>query len=116
MSMAMTREVELSCGPVTVRELTVGEIRAWLKQVERREDAEASEVDAVGLALFEDITFEDLQRLTTLKAKALDALAPSELRALIDVAKELNADFFAMRRRLLQLGQAVVGSAPPPGR
>jgi hypothetical protein len=114
MSMAMTREVELACGAVTVRELTVGEIRAWLKQVEQRE---GNDFDPVGLALFEDVTFEDLQRMSTIAAGDLDALAPSEVRTLIEAAKELNADFFAMRRRLLQLGQAVAGSeAPPPGR
>lgn len=105
--MRVERKVALSCGEVTVRELTVGEIRAWLREVEQSQEGD---FDVVGLALFEEITFEDFERLSDITRKQLDELAPSEIRELKEACEEVNADFFAMRRRISRLGQAALGN------
>lgn len=104
--MRVERKVTLSCGELTVRELTVGEIRAWLREMERMDQAE---LDVLGLALFEDCSFEDLQRLSDITPDQIEALPQSEVRELIAACREVNADFFAMRRRISQLGEAVLG-------
>lgn len=96
--MRIVREVVLGERRVSVRELTVGEIRAWLKSL-----ATLADGDAVDAALFSEITLFDLTRLSDLSADEIDRLTPSELRQVIDAAKEVNADFFGMRARLLAL-------------
>jgi len=95
--------------PVQVKELTTGEIRAWLK-------ASGSVVgDVVDCTLFDDFSLPDLMTLTSLTADEIDQLPPSELRRVRQKAEEINADFFAMRNRVVQLGrQALAGSSNEP--
>lgn len=102
--MRRTREVKVGEVTATVKELTVAEIRAWLKDLEAADETE--EPDLIGLALFEEVSLDDLRKMVSITAEEADNLAPSELRQLIEVAKELNADFFALRGRLLTVGQA----------
>lgn len=90
--------VELSGRTVHVRELTVGEIRNWLANVE-------ASGDMVDLALFEEVSLTDLQRMTDLET--LEDLAPSQLRRIEAKAREVNGDFFGMRDRLAKIGRAV---------
>lgn len=95
--------------PVQVKELTTGEIRAWLK---------ASGMvcgDIVDCTLFDDFSLPDLSVLTTLTAEQIDQLPPSELRRARQKAEEINADFFAMRNRVVQLGrQALANNSNEP--
>ena len=103
--MRVIREIEVAGLKVQVRELTVGEIRAWLK------DAAAPGGDLVDAALFDDFGIPDLCRMTDLKAEDVDALQPSDMRKIAAVAQEVNADFFAMRNRLAALGQRVIAGS-----
>lgn len=102
--MRLTQTQDIAGRAVTVKELTVGEIRQWLKALE----GGAGSVDVIGGALFEDLTFADLQRFTDLAVAEFDAWAPSELRQLIALIKEINPDFFLLRGRLVVLGLALV--------
>lgn len=101
--MRRTKVVELEgVGAVTVKELTVAEIREWLADLERGDVLQ--EADMVDLALFEELTVPDLQRMTDgLNDSLVGLAAPSQLRQVIDAAKELNADFFGLRARLAAL-------------
>lgn len=54
--MRLTETVETSAGKVVVRELTVGEVRAWLAGLE----AKAAQVDVVDDALFEEFSLADI--------------------------------------------------------
>lgn len=101
--MRVVRELDLDGRKVVVKELTVAEIRAWLKEIE----AGLQGGDVVGGALFEDITFGDLMRFTSLSGAEIDALCPSQLRQVIDVAKEINSDFFLLRGRMVVIGQVL---------
>lgn len=100
--MRVIREIDVGGKAVQVRELTVGEIRAWLK------DAAAPGGDLVDAALFEEFSLSDLCRMTTLKAEDIDPLSPAEIRSIATVAQEVNADFFAMRGRLAALGRRAI--------
>lgn len=89
-----TKTVVIGDRRVTVRELTVGEVRVWLNQL----GSEPSEL--IGDALFEDISLGELYQMTDVSLSDLDNFTPSELREVVTIAKELNPDFFGMRARL----------------
>jgi len=86
---------------VVVRELTVGEIRAWLKRLESAE----AEFDLVNIALISGVDLADLTAMTDLTAAGMDASTPSQLRTLFDACREVNADFFVLRGSLEAIGR-----------
>ncbi|UZR30792.1 hypothetical protein [Methylococcus mesophilus] len=102
------RTIEAGGRKVVVRELTVGEVRAWLKDA----NAELDRNDLVALALFADITLDDLTRFSDLSRAELDAMLPSELDKVREAAKSLNPHFFGLRERLANAAQAAA-TAPP---
>lgn len=106
--MRLIRKETIGALSVDVKELTVGEIRAWLR-------ASASPAgDVVDATLFEDFDAQDLCAMTTLTAAELDSLTPSECQALAAVCKEVNADFFAMRQRVVVMGRQLLATASNP--
>lgn len=92
-----SRELLLDGKPVIVREMTVLQVRQWLADMQQAGDQR----DLIGEALLGECTLSDLQRMTTLTAVDIDALRPSQLREVLAVCKELNADFFGLLRRLV---------------
>lgn len=91
-----SREIKVGERRVTVRELTVAEVRQWLG------DATAKlPVDLVDAILFEEISLPDLARMTSLDVEAMSDWQPSQLREVITAAKEMNKDFFALRERIV---------------
>lgn len=108
--MRITEPVDTCGGSVTVRELTVGEIRQWLAALATR--AADAAVDVVGELLIDGFALSDLPLFAPDIADA-GALTQSELRAVFDAAKRLNADFFGLRDRLLRAGTMTLEAAPP---
>lgn len=107
----LTKTVDLDEGKtVTVRELTVGEIRAWLAEAEA---ADVDGVDVVGSLLFEDMALADLSRMTDITAEEMDALPLSVINQIKGVAKALNADFFALRQRITDVALGVAKATNP---
>lgn len=103
--------------PVTVKELTVGEVRNWLLDAETG----VSEDPLHALAL-EDCSLADLARMSDIDARALEDYAPSELAPLIAAARELNPHFFRVRaalsgvaRMMLKEAEALALSKTPAG-
>ncbi len=105
--MRVIREIEVAGQKIQVRELTLAEIRTWFKKVSSPENGG----DLVDATLFEEFSVSDLSALTNLTGKKADSLTPSEIREVVAVAKEVNADFFAMRGRLVQLGRQIVAGS-----
>lgn len=107
--MRVVREIEVAGLKIQVRELTVGEIRAWLK------DSGMVSGDLVDAALFEEFSLPDVLRMTDLTTETIAVLVPSDVRQVMAVCEEVNVDFFAMRSRALALGRAALsgGSKPP---
>lgn len=103
--MRITKQITLGDRDITVRELTVADIRAWLKSLES-----PAEPDIVGAALIDGVDLADLAIMTDLPAAVIDASSPSELRAVFDACREVNADFFALRGRLEQIGRAALAT------
>ena len=87
---------------VTVKELTVGEVRNWLL------DAETGvEGDPLHALVLEECSFDDLARMSDIDARALEGYTPSELAPLVAAAKELNPHFFRVRAALTATARAV---------
>lgn len=85
--MRVIREIEVGGLKIQVKELTVGEIRAWLK------DSGMVSGDLVDAALFEEFSLPDLLRMTDLTTESIAGLAPGDLRQVFAVAEEVNRDF-----------------------
>ena len=95
---------------VTVWELTVDDIRAWLHSVEQIAADVGDRPDVVSLLLFEDCTFDDLKRMSTVTDQQLGAEPPSEIEKLKAKCRELNCHFFGLRSRLMSLGRQMAAS------
>lgn len=103
--MRVEKTVEIGGVRVVVREMTLGEIRAWLKEA-----STASAVDTVDALLFEDFQPRDLKAMVAGDVD-LDAFTASQLRELYDACQEVNADFFAMRSRAVEMGRQMLAGA-----
>lgn len=99
--MRVIREIDLGGRAVQVKEMTVGEIRAWLASKE-------TVGDVVDSLLFEDIALSDLPFMTDLANADIDGLTPSDVEKVLGVAKEVNAAFFVMRERTAALGRKIL--------
>lgn len=98
---------------VTVRELTVGEIRSKLAA-----GMASVPTDALHVLMFGEFSIGDLMEFSDLTAQQVEGLKPSELREVWRRIHEVNADFFALCARLLALAPAPepppqVGQTPP---
>lgn len=111
-----------------IKELTVEEIRVWLVRMEQAystppersvsirqrlsrlvgasKPRDEGSWDVVNSLLFEDLTMLDLSMLTTLDREQIATLTPAQIREVWGACQEVNADFFAFRRRLEQIGMS----------
>ena len=90
----VTREVKLDdeC-TVTVKELTVAEIRAWLSEV--KPESEEPKFDLItDLLSFDGIGMDELYKFTDLTKEQIEALPLSAMQKVASVIKEVNGVFF----------------------
>lgn len=90
--------------PITIKELTVAEVRHWMMDMIEKEKStdESEQLEFVlDQKLFEDIGISDIVRMTDLTADVVRDFTPSEFRTVIERCKVLNPDFFGMRKRVL---------------
>lgn len=99
MSMTLNKTLQLGDLSVTVRELTVGEVRVWMKRM-----AEDTSADPVNAMLVEEISLDDLVLMSSLEPEQLDELTPTQLRQVYDACREVNRDFFGLRERVEAMG------------
>ncbi len=104
--MVATRAVDLPCGKVTARELTVAEVRTWLVEVEA-----GTEVDPLGSMIFDDCSLSDLARMSDVDPAALEGLTYGELAPLRDACKMLNPHFFRVRAAMQKVARAIEAEA-----
>lgn len=90
------RSVGIGPWEFVAHELTVGEIRSWLA------GSEFMTNDAVGALLFDDFDLRMLAVCCSVEVSAFDPLTASQLRKLEAHCKAVNADFFAMRQRMVE--------------
>lgn len=110
MTIRIEKKVEISPGvQVTVKELTVAEVRAWLKEFEDEKPV----ADLACDALFEECSLTDLVRMSDQGLAALTQMTESQIAQIIAAAKELNPRFFAMRARLYAAAERVLQRGLP---
>lgn len=97
--MRLEKTLSFDSGSVTVTELTVGEVRAWLAD-EGRLDTTAFDLLLVETLSGGDLLPADLLRFTDLSMPKLDDYAPSELRQVVEAVRAVNSAFFAIQARL----------------
>lgn len=83
---------------VTVRELPVKEIRAWVEEAKK-----APLRDLIDSILLKDLSLSDLMLMSTLSAEQIDLLPPSQLSGVCEAVKEINADFFKFREKIIEM-------------
>ncbi len=104
--MPATRPVELPGRLVTVRELTVAEVRAWLVEAEAGE-----RVDPLHALAFDDFGLADIARMCDATADELEAFAPSDLSPLVEACRGLNPHFFKVRAALSGVARVMAAEA-----
>lgn len=103
--MQRTKEIELDGGRrITVRELTVAELRNWLKDLENAKD---KTIDLVTEGIIPDASLTDVSRMIDLTLEDLDALTPTQIAGMVAVCKELNPHFFQLRDRLMVAARSI---------
>lgn len=95
--MKRSKQIDIENRTVIVRELTVAEIRHWMKDLENIKEAT---IDLVTEGLMEEASLADVVRMTNLTIEDLDAMTPSEIDTVMAVCREVNPHFFKLRKRL----------------
>ena len=87
----VTRELSFGELKITVRELTVAEVRRWMNETKTDKD----EFDLfVDLLSFDGIGIDEIHLFTDLKKDQVDELPPSVLAKTAAMIKEVNGVFF----------------------
>ncbi len=102
--MPATLPVQLGERTVTVRELTVREVRDWLTSLEKG----TAVVDAAGEFAWDDCSLQDLARMSDCPVDAFDDFAPSDLGPLKQAARDLNPHFFRTRAAVAAAQAAMI--------
>ncbi len=88
----VTRELDFGDLTVTVKELTVAEVRAWLTAPS---PVEPKRFDLFSdLLAFDGIGMEEISRFTNLNTQQVENLPPSAIAKIAAVIKEINSVFF----------------------
>lgn len=99
---------------VTVRELSVAEIRAWMAQ---SQEAAQALPDLVDNLLLPGVALPDLTHLSSLTAAQIETLTPSELDQVLTAAREINRHFFGLLAAVQTLAsqmQSAASNGPSP--
>lgn len=100
--------VKVGDAEIAVRTLTIGEIRAWLRELGERPKDQA--VDLIGETLFAGMTLRELTMLTELRPLAVESLTPAELAPLVSAVLAANPQWAECRQRIAELGGALRGA------
>lgn len=96
----LTKSVMVGDKEVTVRELSVNEVRNWMAETETA--AERDDL-IIGLddVLFDDVRLSDLAVMSDQSVEDLREMFPSQLRAIADACREVNEHFFSAAERVM---------------
>ncbi len=91
--MPLKHTVNVGTLAVTVRELTVREVRDWATLAEQG----LIEVDPIQHLALDECSIADIVMMSSATAEELDGLAPSEFGPLLEACRKLNPHFFRVR-------------------
>lgn len=95
------REIEVGNRRVTVREMTVLQVRNIIQEA-----ANEKPFDVVNELFMSDCNLDDIKRMTSLDDAQINEMVPSDIREVLQVCKEMNPDFFEMVAKIKALGQS----------
>lgn len=103
-----SRELKVGEFHITIREMTVSQVRNLLQDAVISFEQPASDMASylINNWLIQDASLSDLKRMSTLTDEQINALHPSDLRKIAETCKELNPDFFGLLARLTAASQA----------
>jgi hypothetical protein len=103
----LTRKLDIDGLVITARELTVIEVRKWLRNLRNQK-----EFDVIDHFLFAEqgISITDMVSMSDASRSTIESLPPSRLLELALAIKEMNPFFFQLRQRLETIGNAPVPS------
>ena len=98
----LSRQIELGGLTITVKELTVMEIRRGIdEQINPLQGDEPMDA-LLELTPIGNMTLGDILRMTDLGHQQLEALKPSELLAVAEVCEQVNVPFFKLAKLIKQ--------------
>lgn len=112
--MAIEIPVDVAGRTVTVREMTVTEVRDWVSAAERG----VIPADAAGHAAFDDCGIYDIAIMCDADYEWLAGQVPSDLEPLAAACRKANPHFFRVRA-VMQAAhvaqvRAILAGTPPP--
>lgn len=108
--MRIEEQVDLGDGRiVTVRELTVAEIRAWLLEGERPKATDPDVAEVMAALYHPEVIMQDLARMTDAKVADMDDWTYSQFAKVLEVCKRLNPPFFSLLKGMIAAGEAAIG-------
>ena len=93
---------------VTIKELTVAEVRAIFSDYIAQNEAMSKngyKPDVVGETICEDVSLREIMACTNLEATQIDVLKLSALQELASAVKQANPAYLDYRRRMLNIHQ-----------
>lgn len=102
--MPATRTIQLGERAVTVRELTVADVRELLI-------TEPRQADPLHALAFDGFGLHDIACQCDATADDLEPFAPSDLQPLVDACRELNPHFFRVRAALSGVARLMLAEA-----
>ncbi len=111
------KTIEVGGQTVQIHELTVADIRKALKLEEMEDNRERDVVSgAVDMFLLDGIALPDLLKMTDLTREVIETMTPSQLKTVEETCREVNADFFALRGKILRFADLVPAAAGDPAK
>lgn len=104
--MPASHTITVSGLAVTVRELTVREVRDWATKV----SAGLVEVDPVAHLMIDDCSMQDIELMSDKTVADLDVLAPSDLYEVAAICRKLNPHFFRLRAAMAGAAQSILST------
>jgi len=100
--MAASEQIKLGEHTITVKELSVSDVRSWVAENEA-----GALVDPLRALVFDDCSLDDLARMCDLSAEDMESFGPLELSPLREKCKAFNPHFFKVREALTGVSRAI---------
>lgn len=99
---------------VTIKELTVGEVREYIK-LEESDLVRQRALDPVTDLMLEDLSLRDIVAMTDLKIEDIDTMTTRQLQEVVKSCREWNPGFFLMAKRAKELMERLASQISTSG-
>lgn len=106
-------KIKIGARDVTVKELTVGDIREYLK-LEESDIVKGKAIDPVTDLMLEDMSLRDIVMMTDLSIEDVDVFTSRELLELVKACREWNPGFFTLASQARRLMDRLTSQLSTP--